>query len=154
MGFAAGLPNPCLLFSVCAVSHSLPVPVVCAVIERDGHVLLAQRPAHKLLPLKWEFPGGKVESGENPAVAIAREIREELACEIALVRALPPFIHDYKTVVIEMIPFVCSLAPGSPPLHPHEHVAIAWVKPAELLSYDLAAADLPVVAAYGSGTSQ
>jgi len=123
------------------------VPVVCAVIEREGLVLVAQRPPHKLLPLKWEFPGGKVEPGEEPAAAIVREIREELGCEIRVTRALPPFIHDYKTVVIEMIPFVCALAPGTSEPHPHEHVAVAWVPPAELHSYDLAAADWPVVAA-------
>jgi 8-oxo-dGTP diphosphatase len=124
-----------------------PVPVVCAVIERNGHVLVAQRPPHKLLPLKWEFPGGKVEPGEKPAAAIVREIREELGCEIHVTRALPPFIHDYKTVVIEMIPFVCALAPDASEPHPHEHVAVAWVPPAQLRGYDLAAADWPVVAA-------
>lgn len=124
-----------------------PVPVVCAVIERDGLVLVAQRPSHKLLPLKWEFPGGKVEPGEAPAAAIIREIREELGCEIRVVRALPVFTHDYKTVVIEMIPFVCALAPGTAEPHPHEHVAVTWVPPAELRGYDLAAADWPVVAA-------
>ncbi|MFZ5496294.1 MAG: (deoxy)nucleoside triphosphate pyrophosphohydrolase [Verrucomicrobiota bacterium] len=124
-----------------------PVPVVCAVIERNGHVLVAQRPPHKLLPLKWEFPGGKVEPGEDPAAAIVREIREELGCAIRITRALPPFIHDYKTVVIEMIPFVCALAPDTPAPHPHEHVAVAWVPPAKLRDYDLAAADWPVVAA-------
>lgn len=125
---------------------SRPVLVVCAVIERAGRVLLAQRPPHKLLPLKWEFAGGKVEPGEDPATAIIREIREELGCTIVITRALPPFIHDYKTVVIEMIPFVCALAPGSPEPHPHEHVAIAWVVPADLRTYDLAAADLPILA--------
>ncbi len=123
-----------------------PIPVVCAVIERDGCVLLAQRPANKHLPLKWEFPGGKVEPGEAPAAALVREIREELGCAVAVTRALPPFLHDYQTVVIEMIPFVCALAPNSPEPHPHEHVALAWTKPAELKTYDLAAADLPVVA--------
>lgn len=122
-----------------------PVPVVCAVIERDGHVLVAQRPPHKLLPLKWEFPGGKVEPNEDPTAAIIREIYEELGCQIQISRALAPFIHDYKTVVIEMIPFVCALAPGSAAPHPHEHVAIAWAPPAELRGYDLAAADWPVV---------
>ena len=121
------------------------VPVVCAVIERAGHVLVAQRPPHKLLPLKWEFPGGKVEPGEDPAAAIVREIREELGCEIRVIRALPPFIHDYRTVVIEMIPFVCVLVPGTTEPHPHEHVAVAWVPPAGLRAYDLAAADWPVV---------
>lgn len=122
-----------------------PVPVVCAVIEREGLVLIAQRPPHKLLPLKWEFPGGKVEPGEAVADAIVREIREELGCEVRVTRALPPFIHDYKTVVIEMIPFVCNLLPGTTEPHPHEHVAIAWVPPAGLRAYDLAAADWPVV---------
>ena len=128
-----------------------PVPVVCAVIERNGHVLVAQRPPHKLLPLKWEFPGGKVEPGEPPATAIVREIREELGCEVRITRALPPFIHDYKTVVIEMIPCVCDLAPDSAEPHPHEHVALAWVPPTELHRYDLAAADWPVVTALSGG---
>jgi 8-oxo-dGTP diphosphatase len=125
-----------------------PVPVVCAVIERDGRVLVAQRPPEKLLPLKWEFAGGKVEPGEEPAAAIVREIREELGCAVAVTRALPRFTHDYGRVVIEMIPFVCALAPDSPEPHPHEHVAVAWVTPEELAHYDLAAADWPVVAAW------
>ncbi|MBA4137406.1 MAG: 8-oxo-dGTP diphosphatase MutT [Opitutus sp.] len=140
----------------CAVRHfdfsravsSPPVPVVCAVIERDGLVLLAQRPPHKLLPLKWEFAGGKVEPGEAAADAIVREIREELGCAIRLTRALPPFVHDYGRVVIEMIPFVCAIETGSLEPHPHEHVAIAWVKLDDLTRYDLAAADYPVIAAY------
>lgn len=114
-------------------------------IERDGRVLVARRPPHKLLPLKWEFPGGKVEPGEEPAAAVIREIHEELGCAIRVSQALPPFIHDYGTVVIEMIPFLCSLAPDSPEPHPHEHVAVAWAEPASLRAYDLAAADWPVV---------
>jgi len=125
--------------------------VVCAVIERGGSVLLAQRPPDKHLPLKWEFAGGKVEPGEDPAGAIVREIREELGCAVVVARALPRFTHDYGRVVIEMIPFVCTLAPGTPDPHPHEHVAVAWARPEDLLTYDLAAADLPVIAAYQSG---
>jgi len=118
------------------------------VIEHAGLILLAQRPPSKLLPLKWEFAGGKVEPGEAPAAAIVREIREELGCEIAITRALPPFTHDYGRVVIEMIPFVCALVPGSPAPHPHEHVALAWAKLDDLATYDLAAADYPVIDAY------
>jgi 8-oxo-dGTP diphosphatase len=125
-----------------------PVPVVCALIERDGLVLLAQRPANKHLPLKWEFPGGKVEPGEDPAAAIVREIREELGCDVVIARLLPPFTHDYGTVVITMIPFVCTLAAGSAEPVAQEHVAIAWARPEEFVHYDLAAADLPVVASY------
>ncbi len=130
------------------MNQAAPVPVVCALIERDGRVLLAQRPAHKHLPLKWEFPGGKVEPAEDPAAAIVREIREELGCDIVIARLLPPFAHDYGTVVITMIPFVCALAQGSAEPAALEHVAIAWVRPEEFAQYDLAAADLPVVASY------
>ena len=130
---------------------SAPVPVVCAVIERAGRVLLAQRPPHKLLPLKWEFAGGKVEPGEDPAAAIVREIREELGCVIMVRRALPPFVYDYGRVVIEMIPFVCTLADPACEPHPHEHVALAWVTVDELAHYDLAAADWPVIEAYKPG---
>lgn len=130
-----------------SVSSSSVVPVVCAVILDDAdRVLLAQRPAHKLLPLKWEFPGGKVEPGEMPDAAIAREIREELGCELVILRALPRFTHQYPRTLIEMIPFLCRLAPGSPPPHLHEHVAVAWVTCEKLNDYDLAAADWPVLA--------
>ena len=125
-----------------------PIPVVCAVItDGAGHVLLAQRPAHKHLALKWEFPGGKVEANEDPRAALQREIREELGCTLAINHALPRFTHRYPNVLIEMIPFVCTLAPGSPDPHPHEHAALRWVPPADLSTFDLAAADLPVVAA-------
>lgn len=117
-------------------------------IERAGRVLLAQRPRDKHLPLKWEFAGGKVEPGEDPAAAIVREIREELGCAIVISRALPRFAYDYTRVVIEMIPFVCTLAPGSAEPHAHEHVALAWVEPDMLATYDLAPADLPVIESY------
>jgi len=127
------------------LSAPSPIPVVCAVIEREGRVLVAQRPPDKLMPLKWEFPGGKVEPGEDPAAAIVREIREELGCAVTVTGALTPFVHDYRTVVITMIPFVCTLPPGSPAPHAHEHVALAWATLAELRAYDLAAADWPVV---------
>jgi 8-oxo-dGTP diphosphatase len=124
------------------------IPVVCALIERAGRVLLAQRPAHKHLALKWEFPGGKVDPGESAEAALIREIKEELLCEITLRRALPRTTHTYGRTTIEMIPFVCSLAPESPEPRPTEHVAVVWVWPAELDAYDLAAADRPVVQKY------
>ncbi len=128
-----------------------PILVVCALIVRKNRVLLAQRPLGKHLPLKWEFPGGKVESQEDPAAAIVREIREELGCDVIITQTLPHFRHDYKTVVIEMIPFVCALTQSSPTPQPHEHIALAWVKPGELSEYDLAPADLPVMAHYLRG---
>ena len=125
-----------------------PIPVVAAVIEDGrGCVLVAQRPPHKHLALKWEFPGGKVDAGESPEAALIRELREELGIDTEIVRPLPRFTHDYGTVVIAMIPFVCRLAPGSAAPHLHEHVALRWVPPTELATLDIAAADLPVVAA-------
>ena len=127
------------------------LPVVCALIERDGRVLLAQRPAHKHLALKWEFPGGKIDPGESAEAALVREIREELLCDLIILRALPRFTHAYDRTIIEMIPFVCSLVQESAEPQPTAHAAIAWVLPAELAAYDLAAADLPVVQMYQAG---
>lgn len=86
-----------------------PLPVVAAVIERDGLVLVAQRPPGKHLALKWEFPGGKIEEGETPAAALVREIREELGCAICVGEALPACVHAYPSVTILLMRFaVCS----------------------------------------------
>ena len=123
------------------------IPVVCAILKRDDLILLAQRPAGKHLALKWEFPGGKVEAGEEPEAAMVRELREELGCEVEIVTALPRSSHAYERGVVEMIPFVCRLAEGSAEPHPHEHAALAWVTKEVLETYDLAAADWPVVEA-------
>ncbi len=122
-----------------------PIPVVAAVIEKDGLLLLAQRPPGKALALKWEFPGGKVEPGESPEAALKREIREELGCEIEITGALRRFVHHYETVSIDMIPLRARLAPGSPPPHPHEHVALQWLPLNAVAAMDLPTADLPVL---------
>jgi 8-oxo-dGTP diphosphatase len=125
-----------------------PIPVVAGVVvDAAGRVLLAQRPAHKHLGLKWEFPGGKVEAGEKPEDALQRELHEELGITIESLRPLPRFTHDYGAVVIEMIPFLCRLSSASHAPHAHEHVALAWATLDSLNSYDLAPADWPVVAA-------
>ncbi len=131
------------------MTQPTPVLVVCAVIEDGaGRVLVAQRPDDKHLAKKWEFAGGKVEPQESPEDALVREIKEELGCDITVGRGLPRFTHDYSSVLIKMIPFVCALRPDSPAPQPHEHIAIQWVTPAELRKVDLAPADWPVVDAY------
>ena len=141
---------------VSALNVPSSVPVVCAVItDATGRVLLAQRPPHKHLGMKWEFPGGKIEPGESPEQALSREIKEELGCDIVIQRALPPSNHDYGTVVITMIPFVCTLASTTDAPQPHEHIALRWVKIADLNGLDLAPADWPVVESYrGSASKQ
>lgn len=137
-----------------ASSDATPVPVVCALIERDGRVLLARRPDHKHLGGKWEFPGGKVEPGEAPAAALVREIREELGCTVEPVRSLPPGVHHYAAASIVLIPFVCRLATDNIEPVGHEHTALAWVAPNDLLQHDLAPADVPVTRAYLQSLAQ
>ena len=123
------------------------IPVVCAVIhDAEGRVLLAQRPANKHLGSKWEFAGGKLEAGESAEKALVREIKEELGCEIEVHHALAPFTHDYGTVLIKMLPFLCALTATSNPPHPHEHIALKWFALADIDHIDLAPADWPVVA--------
>ncbi|MCX6937521.1 MAG: (deoxy)nucleoside triphosphate pyrophosphohydrolase [Verrucomicrobia bacterium] len=124
------------------------IPVVCALIECDGRVLLARRPEHKHLGGKWEFPGGKIEPGEAPEAALIRECTEELGCQIEVGAALPPVEHCYPGRTILLRPFVCQLAHGSPAPCANEHSALAWVEPERMADYDLPAADAPIVASY------
>jgi 8-oxo-dGTP diphosphatase len=123
-----------------------PVPVVCAILVRGDRILLAQRPPDKKLGGLWEFPGGKVEAGESAEAALHRELQEELGCTVRITQTLAPFVHAYDWGRIELIPFVCELAEGRPEPHAHEHTALAWVERGELKEYELAPADVPLVA--------
>ena len=117
--------------------------VSCAIIFENNHILVTQRSATMPLPLKWEFPGGKVEPGETAMQSLLREIKEELDLSIQIVSALSPSIYQYGTKTIRLIPFVCRIVAGQITLH--EHQEYRWLKPDELLSLDWAEADLPVV---------
>jgi 8-oxo-dGTP diphosphatase len=129
-----------------AARDESPVRVACAIIQRCGTVLAAQRAELMNMPLKWEFPGGKLEKGEKPAECLVREIREELGVEVRILHALPAIIHPYDTWTIELLPFVCEIAAGSITLH--EHKAITWKSPQDLLDLDWPEADIPVLAEY------
>lgn len=98
------------------------------------------------LPLKWEFPGGKIETGESPEACLIREIQEELAVEIEILEALPENIHFYGTKGIKLLPFRCRILVGS--LHPLEHKRIKWIEPGNLQKLDWAEADIPIVNHY------
>ena len=77
-----------------------PIHVVCAVIEQNGLILCAQRSETMALPLKWEFPGGKIEPGEAEEPALMREIREELNVNVEILERMP--VHDYTYTQAEM----------------------------------------------------
>ena len=129
-------------------SMSEPIPVCCALIEHDGKVLIARRPPEKHLGGRWEFPGGKIEYGETPTVALHREITEELGCHLELTTALPPVIHAYPGTTIQLHPFVARLAAGSLAPRALEHTDLRWIDPAEFSTVALAPADIPVVTSY------
>lgn len=122
------------------------IEVSCAIIEADGLVLIAQRSASMSMPLKWEFPGGKIHAGESPDECLRRELMEELSIEVEVLVSLPPASHDYPGFSITLYPFICNVLSGEMRLH--EHSAIRWVLPEDLCFADLAEADMPVVASY------
>lgn len=120
--------------------------VSCAIIEKDGLVLAAQRSETMSMPLKWEFPGGKLDPQENAADCLVREIKEELGVDINILSSLPPADWQYSAFAITLYPFVCNLGPGK--IFLAEHKAISWVKPVDLLDLDWAEADIPVAQNY------
>ena len=120
--------------------------VVCAIIEKDGYFLIAQRPTGHPLEKKWEFPGGKVKPGESTYDAIKREILEELGAEIEVIAPLTPIYHTYNHISLTLVPFRCSVVKGS--LQPLEHSYIAWVNEQTVHAYELAEADVPILEEY------
>lgn len=123
------------------------IDVCCAlIVNEDGKVLVAQRSERMSLPLKMEFPGGKIESGESPEACLIREIKEELNVDIAVLSALGRHNHVYPDFAIRLIPFICKIISGTVELK--EHVAYQWLIPDELPFCDWAAADIAVVNDY------
>ena len=122
------------------------IHVACAIIECDGFVLAAQRSSAMTLPLKWEFPGGKIELGETPEECLRRELIEELDIRVNIGRYLPRHTHYYPTFTVTLYPFICKVESGNIALH--EHAAIVWLPPKRLRELDWAEADLPVIEVY------
>ena len=116
-----------------------------ALIDGDGRILIAQRPPGKSLAGLWEFPGGKVEPGETPEVALIRELREELGIEVEEA-CLGPFTfasHSYDSFHLLMPLYLCRVWSGTP--SPREGQALKWVTPQQLGDYPMPPADLPLV---------
>lgn len=120
--------------------------VTCAILIHNDLIYCAQRSAEMPLPLKWEFPGGKVEAGESEADCIRREIREELGIEIVVGQRLTPHVHWVsEQKIIQLIPFVCRLADVDAPIRLKEHLQGKWLRKEELIGLDWADADVAIV---------
>jgi len=123
------------------------IDVACAIIvNTDDTILVAQRSGEMSLPLKMEFPGGKVEAGETATDCVVREIKEELNLDILPLSQLVPSVHAYPNFTIRLIPFICQMKGGE--IRLKEHLAYAWLTPAKLLDLDWADADIPIVKSY------
>ena len=127
-----------------------PVPTVfvvaVALIDVDGRVLIAKRPEGKQLAGLWEFPGGKVETGETPEECLIRELHEELGIDVQEA-CLAPFVfasHAYESFHLLMPLYLCRRWSGV--VVKREHAALAWVKPSKLSDYPMPPADAPLVA--------
>jgi len=115
-----------------------------AVVRREGRVLLTQRLPGVHLGGRWEFPGGKVEDGEDPRDAVRRECREECGIDLAVGEILDVTFHAYPEKSVLLLFYECRLVSGEV-----RHLGVAdhvWVRPEEISDYDLPPADAPVVA--------
>jgi 8-oxo-dGTP diphosphatase len=116
-----------------------------ALVDPDGRVLIAQRPPGKTLAGLWEFPGGKVDAGERPEQALIRELKEELAIDVAE-SCLAPFTfasHAYPDFHLLMPLYVCRRWKGQ--VRAQEGQVLKWVRPRDLKAYPMPPADIPLI---------
>ncbi|NQY59695.1 (deoxy)nucleoside triphosphate pyrophosphohydrolase [Cognatishimia sp.] len=123
---------------------SVLVSAVC-LIDRDGRVLLAQRPEGKSMAGLWEFPGGKVEDGETPEVALIRELEEELGINTweSCLAPLTFASHTYEKFHLLMPLFACRKWEGTPIAR--EGQVLKWVYPKDFRDYPMPPADIPLI---------
>lgn len=121
--------------------------VTCAIIlNSKRQILVTQRSATMNLPLKWEFPGGKLEVGETAEECLIREIKEELNIRIEITASLPSNDHQYPDKLIRLIPFTCKYLGDEIQLK--EHTAFRWMEVQDLMDLDWADADIPIAKQY------
>jgi len=116
-----------------------------ALIDADGRILLAQRPEGKSLAGLWEFPGGKVEQGETPEIALIRELQEELGINTwsSCLAPLTFASHSYEDFHLLMPLFACRRWEGTP--QPREGQTLKWVHARDLRDYPTPPADIPLI---------
>jgi 8-oxo-dGTP diphosphatase len=125
--------------------------VVAALIFRDEKILVCQRTRHQTMPLKWEFPGGKIEPGEQPRDALRRELDEELGIEATIGEEVARIRHDYKNgAAVELRFFAVREYTGE--LENRIFKDMRWANRSELPSFDFLEADLGLVRNLVEGT--
>jgi len=127
------------------VTFRLVLVAACALIDADGRVLLAQRPEGKAMAGLWEFPGGKVESGERPEQSLIRELKEELGI-VVREECLAPLTfasHLYPDFHLLMPLYVCRRWEGI--VRPREAQKLKWVRSGDLRNYPMPPADEPLI---------
>lgn len=124
--------------------------VVAGLIVRDGKILVCQRTRHQTMPLKWEFPGGKIEEGEQPRNAMHRELEEELGIDATIGDEVARIRHEYKSGnSVELRFFVVREYQGE--IENRIFKDLQWATPAELPSFDFLEADLKLVSDLSTG---
>ncbi|AKL86949.1 (deoxy)nucleoside triphosphate pyrophosphohydrolase [Bacillus atrophaeus] len=122
------------------------IKVAAAVIQNDNNMILcALRSPIMSLSNLWEFPGGKLEEGENAQEALVREIEEELGCKIEAGEVIADIHHEYENVIVNLISIRAKIVDGEPVAK--EHAELRWVPVSELESLEWAPADLPTLTA-------
>ncbi len=125
---------------------SFTLVAACALVDADGRVLLAERPAGRSMAGLWEFPGGKIEAHERPEEALIRELKEELAIDVRepCLAPLTFASHAYPDFHLLMVLYVCRRWEGI--VTPQEGQRVAWVRPNRLRDYKMLPADEPLIA--------
>jgi 8-oxo-dGTP diphosphatase len=122
---------------------SSPLLVTAAIILEQGRVLLTQRPDDGRHAGFWEFPGGKIDPGESPEQALAREIEEELGVSVTVGRIYEVVYFRYKWGPVLILAYLCRITCGV--IRNLEVAAHRWVEPAELSTFRILPADLPIL---------